>query len=119
MKDIVHDTLPKMPLKFVAVLLTNFDVLPILFDFEKRCACGSRNVDSVMRFCSWSTYRRGSADEHRFILKPTPHPNPPNLPPLLPSQRFNSERQKLGRWKEKLRRCELVAHISSVRLSVA
>jgi len=39
MKDIVHDTLPKMPFKFMAVLLTYFDVLPILFGFEKRHAC--------------------------------------------------------------------------------
>ena len=80
MKDIVHDTVPKMPFKFVAVLLTYFDVIPILFGFEKICACDSGNVDSVMRFCRWSTYRRGSADEHRFILKPTPpppHPTPP------------------------------------------
>jgi hypothetical protein len=76
-EDIVHDTVLKMLFKFVALVLTYFDVLPILFDFEKRCACDWRNVDSVMRFCRWSTYRRGSADEHRFILKPTPHPTPP------------------------------------------
>jgi hypothetical protein len=38
-KDTVHATVPKMPFKFMAVLLTYFDVLPILFGFEKRCAC--------------------------------------------------------------------------------
>lgn len=81
MKYVVHDTVPKMPFKFVAVLLTYFDVLPILFGFEKRSAWDSENVDSVMRFGRRSTYRRGSADEHRFILNPTPHPTPP--PPYL------------------------------------
>ena len=48
------------------------------------------------------------------------HPHPPSpITMLLPSQRFNFERQKLGRWEEKLGRCELVAHISGVVLSVA
>jgi len=51
MKGIVHDTVPKMSFKFKTLLLTYFDVLPILFGFEKICACGSGNVDSVMRFC--------------------------------------------------------------------